>query len=165
MIDWISGAFMFVRKTAVDKVGRFDNDFFLFSEEIEWCYRLNKSGKIVIHHDLSIIHLIGQTIDNQMNATKDNYFPYWHKKGLQLMVSNLLRVRKQYGLLMLFIHVLIYFIEIPIFFLGISFSKILNKDTKFSYHQVIEYFKNCLILLRYVFPIAFNVRKLYKVYP
>ena len=164
-IDWISGAFMFVRKSAVEKVGGFDDDFFLFSEEIEWCARLNKTGKIVINHDLSIIHLVGQTIDNQMNADKDNYYPYWQKKGLQLMVSNLLYVRKQYNAFMMLLHVFIYFSEIPVFSLGVLFGKMGSKHPAFTFHQVMGYSKNCFTLLNYVLPIIFNVRKLYKVYP
>lgn len=163
-IDWISGAFMFVRKSAVDKVGGFDDDFFLFSEEIEWCYRLNKAGKMVINHDLSIIHLVGQTIDNQMNAGKDNYFPYWQQKGLQQMISDLLRTRKQYSLLMMLLHVFIYFTEIPVFFFGVLFSKIIGKSTDFTFSQVGKYARNCFVLLQFVLPIAFKVRKLYKVY-
>lgn len=164
-IDWISGAFMFVRKTAIDKVGGFDDDFFLFSEEIEWCYRLNKAGKLVINHDLSIIHLVGQTIDNQMNAEKDNYFPYWQQKGLQQMISDLLRTRKQYSVLMMLIHILIYFLEIPVFFFGVLFSKIIGKSTGFTFSQVGKYARNCFVLLQFVLPVAFKVRKLYKVYP
>ena len=35
-VDWISGAFMLVRKSVLDKTGMLDEDFFLFSEEIEW---------------------------------------------------------------------------------------------------------------------------------
>ena len=41
-IDWISGAFLMVKKNAVEKAGMMDEDFFLYAEEVEWCSRLKK---------------------------------------------------------------------------------------------------------------------------
>jgi GT2 family glycosyltransferase len=43
-VDWINGAFLMVKKTAIKKAGPLDEDFFLYSEEIEWCSRLRKQG-------------------------------------------------------------------------------------------------------------------------
>jgi GT2 family glycosyltransferase len=41
-VDWINGAFMMVKKHAIEKAGLMDEDFFLYSEEAEWCSRLKK---------------------------------------------------------------------------------------------------------------------------
>jgi len=35
-VDWISGAFLMVKRSAVDKAGKMDPDFFLYGEEVEW---------------------------------------------------------------------------------------------------------------------------------
>ena len=35
-VDWINGAFLMVKKSAIDKAGLLDEDFFLFAEEAEW---------------------------------------------------------------------------------------------------------------------------------
>ena len=39
-VEWINGAFLMVKKEAIDKAGLMDEDFFLYAEEIEWCSRL-----------------------------------------------------------------------------------------------------------------------------
>ena len=36
-VDWINGAFLMVKKPAVDIAGLMDEDFFLYAEEAEWC--------------------------------------------------------------------------------------------------------------------------------
>src|SRR6476620_10684760 len=96
-VDWISGAFLMVKKSVTDKVGLMDEDFFLYAEEVEWCSRLRKQGKLCIYGDLKIIHLEGGTIDAVSKPEVKGYANLYDKKGLQLMVSNNLRVRKQYG--------------------------------------------------------------------
>jgi GT2 family glycosyltransferase len=47
-VDWISGAFLMVKHAAIEKVGLMDEDFFLYGEEVEWCSRLHKQGKLCI---------------------------------------------------------------------------------------------------------------------
>ena len=43
-IDAVIGAFMFCRKDALDKVKGFDPDFFMYGEDLDLCYRVNKEG-------------------------------------------------------------------------------------------------------------------------
>ncbi len=42
--DWLSGACLLVRRRATEQVGLFDESFFLFSEETDWCYRFHQAG-------------------------------------------------------------------------------------------------------------------------
>lgn len=42
--DWVTGAFFFMRKSAMDMAGIFDEDFFLYVEEVELSFRFAKSG-------------------------------------------------------------------------------------------------------------------------
>ena len=96
-VDWISGAFLMVKRAAVEKAGLMDEDFFLYSEEVEWCSRLKKAGPLCLFGDLRIVHLEGATINKSQQVQERGYYNLYDKKGLQLMVSNHLRVRKQYG--------------------------------------------------------------------
>lgn len=96
-VDWISGAFLMVKKEAVQEEGMMDEDFFLYAEEVEWCSRLKRTGKLCIFGDLQIVHLEGATINKSQNLEEKGYYNLYDRKGLQLMVSNHLRVRKQYG--------------------------------------------------------------------
>jgi len=96
-VDWISGAFLMVKKISVEKAGMMDEDFFLYAEEVEWCSRLRKIGRLCIFGDLKIIHLESGSINADLQMKEKGYYNLFDKKGLQLMVSNHLRVRKQYG--------------------------------------------------------------------
>ena len=56
-VDALVGAFMLVRKEAMDEVGLFDEDYFMYGEDIDWCYRFKKFGwKIVYHPVQKIVH-------------------------------------------------------------------------------------------------------------
>ncbi len=43
-VECVMGACMLVRRAAIDEVGPPDDDFFLFSEEVDWCYRFAQRG-------------------------------------------------------------------------------------------------------------------------
>ena len=57
-VDIIVGANLFMRKSVLDEVGIFDEDFFLYDEETELQYRIKKAGyKIIINPESKIYHL------------------------------------------------------------------------------------------------------------
>ncbi len=43
-VDWVSGAFLMVRRGALDTVGLLDEDYFMYTEEVDWCYRIRRRG-------------------------------------------------------------------------------------------------------------------------
>lgn len=43
-VDCLCGAFLMVTRSVVDTVGMLDEDFFMYGEDIDWCYRIKKSG-------------------------------------------------------------------------------------------------------------------------
>jgi len=62
-VDFILGACMMVRKAAIDAVGMLDEDYFFLYEEIDWCYRMHRSGWRVYHlPEVSLYHLGGQSM-------------------------------------------------------------------------------------------------------
>jgi len=68
-LDWVTGAFFLMRKEAMASVGLFDEDFFLYVEEVELAYRFYKSGwKTRYLPEWKIVHF-GQTTNGSENAT------------------------------------------------------------------------------------------------
>ncbi|MBQ7927685.1 MAG: glycosyltransferase family 2 protein [Methanobrevibacter sp.] len=67
-IDCLTGAFMFMRKSALDGVGLLDETFFMYGEDIDLCYRIKNGGwKIVYYGESSITHLKGASSKKQKN--------------------------------------------------------------------------------------------------
>jgi GT2 family glycosyltransferase len=67
-VDWVSGAAFLVRKQVIDKVGTFDPEYFMFCEDVDWCWRVWKSGQKVVYYPLSVItHAIGRSTDKAPN--------------------------------------------------------------------------------------------------
>ncbi|HQK98411.1 MAG TPA: glycosyltransferase family 2 protein [Bacteroidia bacterium] len=61
-IEVLSGAFMLMRKTALDKVGLLDEDYFMYGEDIDLSYRITKGGyKNYYFADTKIIHYKGES--------------------------------------------------------------------------------------------------------
>lgn len=61
-VDWLSGACLLVRREAADAVGLFDEAFFMFSEETDWCYRFHRAGwKVVFCAEAEAVHVGGAT--------------------------------------------------------------------------------------------------------
>ncbi len=59
-VDVIMGAFMLVRADLIAKIGMMDEGFFMYSEEVDWCYRFKQAGsKIYFCPDVEAIHLWG----------------------------------------------------------------------------------------------------------
>lgn len=58
--DWLVGAFLIARREAVAQVGPMDERFFLYSEEIDWCYRFWQAGWPVVHlPEMEVTHHAG----------------------------------------------------------------------------------------------------------
>ncbi|MBD8500981.1 glycosyltransferase family 2 protein [Paenibacillus arenosi] len=57
-IDCLVGAFMMVRREAIEEVGMLDEDYFMYGEDVDWCYRIQQAGWVNYYHAAtSILHL------------------------------------------------------------------------------------------------------------
>jgi len=69
-VEAISGSFMMLRSEIVKQVGKLDEDFFMYCEDIDYCHRINQAGgKIFYVPDSQIIHYKGE-------STKKNNLDY-----------------------------------------------------------------------------------------
>lgn len=88
LVDAVSGACIMARREAVAVVGGLDEDYHLFVEEVDWCYRIRQAGWQVCHLPTAqIVHLLGRSRRSR------SWFSY-----LNLHRSRLLFFRKHYGL-------------------------------------------------------------------
>ena len=59
-IDFAKAAAFLLRRDAFDEVGPFDEGFFLFSEETDWCYRLHQAGwEVLFYPGAEAVHVGG----------------------------------------------------------------------------------------------------------
>jgi GT2 family glycosyltransferase len=129
-VDWINGAFLMVKQSAIRSVGLMDEDFFLYAEEAEWCARLRKIGKLCIFGQVKVFHLQGISSNEAFSSAGKGYYNLSDKKGKQIILSNLVRIRKQYGLFWFLFDLCMYSITIPVFFIGILISLLFPKSSR-----------------------------------
>jgi GT2 family glycosyltransferase len=165
-IDWIVGAFIMVKKSILEKSGYFDPDFFMYSEEIEWCYRLRKNGKLLLFAEPKIVHLLGGTSNDYYETTENqNGRNIWNKKGRQVVVSAMLRIRKQLGVFWLLINAGAYIVNVFIFFICLLIEKLFQPGkTQYTWGDFVGYVSNITILTRLLPKMIFNKPYFYKVF-
>jgi hypothetical protein len=163
-VDWINGAYLMVKKNAIDKAGLLDEDFFLYAEEAEWCGRLRKVGKLCLFRTLHVIHLQGETANQEFGSAGKGYYNLYDRKGLQIMLSNFVRIRKQFGVGWFLVQLMMYLLEIPVFFAGVLLSALfMRKGDRYSFAQFINYCKNTGLLVGKSVLIIRNKPYFYKV--
>ncbi|HZV13286.1 MAG TPA: glycosyltransferase, partial [Candidatus Kapabacteria bacterium] len=61
-VDALAGSFMMVRREVFEKTGGFDEDYFMYGEDIDWCYQTQKMGWKVYYAPVTqIIHYKGES--------------------------------------------------------------------------------------------------------
>jgi GT2 family glycosyltransferase len=57
-VGWVMGAYLFIKRNVVEKTGGFDENFFMYMEEVEWCKRIADSGYDIYYTPgFSVTHL------------------------------------------------------------------------------------------------------------
>ncbi|MER3403730.1 MAG: glycosyl transferase family 2 [Armatimonadota bacterium] len=83
-VDWVSGAAFLIRKALYEQLGGFDEQFFMYCEDMDLCYRAWQAGwKVVYIPDAIISHAIGRSTDlvaNRMIRTFHQSMYRYYKK-------------------------------------------------------------------------------------
>jgi N-acetylglucosaminyl-diphospho-decaprenol L-rhamnosyltransferase len=59
-VDAVNGAFMLVRRSAIEQVGLLDEAYWLYMEDLDWCYRFRQAGwKVWYDGHSSFVHVKG----------------------------------------------------------------------------------------------------------
>lgn len=96
-MDWLTGAFFMIRREAFKKVGYFDQDYFMYVEEVDYCYRTKKEGwEIWYLPNKKIIHYGGASstaefpLVNEIKGLKTFYkkhMPAWQTGFLRFFLK------------------------------------------------------------------------------
>ncbi len=91
-VEYLDGACLIVRKEAFYEIGGFDEDFFFYTEEADFCYRMNKSKwqvifnpkAIIIHHRGGSMSANNPEMIEKLIASKilfcKKHYPEFHRK-------------------------------------------------------------------------------------
>ena len=87
-VDWVMGAALVLRREALDQVGLFDEDFFLYSEEVDLQARLRQAGwethyfpeLTVVHHESQFSAGIPERRINEMWRSRHRYWRKHHTR-------------------------------------------------------------------------------------
>lgn len=89
-VDWLTGACLLVRREAIEQVGGLDERFFMYFEEVDWCWRMRRAGWRVRYQPAArVLHHSSQSADQDVtrrhihfNTSKwrfyaKHYGPFW----------------------------------------------------------------------------------------
>jgi N-acetylglucosaminyl-diphospho-decaprenol L-rhamnosyltransferase len=95
LVDWVSGACLLARRSALDQVAGFDERMFLYFEDNDLCLRLRRAGWQVFYNPtVSIVHIGGASPLN--NALRREYYDeslrYFYAKHYTFLQGAVLRI-------------------------------------------------------------------------
>ncbi len=97
-VDWVSGAAFFIRKSWFDLLGGFDENFFLYFEDVDFCQRMADNRKKIIYFPcFEVGHWCGGSHSNAKKQ-KENYYQsqdYFFQKHRGTFESRVLKILRK----------------------------------------------------------------------
>jgi GT2 family glycosyltransferase len=90
-VDVVSGMFMLVRRDVIDRIGPMDEDYFIYAEEADWCYRMRQAGWSRVFTPVArIVHRDGggkstAQLSTKMYVQQQKSLLIFHRKNLGLL--------------------------------------------------------------------------------
>lgn len=162
-VDWVLGACMLIRRSALQDVGLMDERFFLYFEDVDWCYRMQKGGWRVCYvpEARMVHHHQRQSAQGLMNATLVfhlmSMFHFYDKWGR--LLHGLRKYRVVVGALL--------FLALDLLALNASFygAHLIRKNLLIFLkkpHIPFLYYHSFLLFLNAVLPLIFFSLGLYR---
>jgi GT2 family glycosyltransferase len=94
-VDWVDGCCLAIKRAVIDQIGRLDEQYFLYAEELDWCFRARRAGWAVYAlPNVAMIHYQGQSSSQmsdfsltQLVETRLRYYRKNHGLGSAFLVS------------------------------------------------------------------------------
>ncbi len=96
-VDWVCGGFMVIARDVIDSVGLLDENYFLYVEDMDWCYRVKLSGKEVVYYPMFTVEYQGDRKSIKFLLTQKlptKYFTYHLRSYFYFLRKNRLFSRK-----------------------------------------------------------------------
>lgn len=89
-VDWLAGASMMIRREVFEQVGLFDDNFFLYYEEVDFCKRARKRGWSCWYVPKSrVVHLVGAASGiSETRKKAPRRPPYWFESRQRYFLKN-----------------------------------------------------------------------------
>ncbi len=96
-LDWVTGAFLLTRKKIISDIGGLDEDFFMYGEDVDFCFRVKEKGwKVKYLPQFSIIHYGGASSVREFPLLQEyksmkifykKHYPFWQYPILRLFLK------------------------------------------------------------------------------
>lgn len=94
--DWVSGSCFLARVEALASVGFFDEEFFLYEEDVDLCVRLRQAGwRIVFTPRATVVHHLGRSMEQSPTRSRIEYHRShlrYYRKHRSTLVTAVLRL-------------------------------------------------------------------------
>ncbi|AWL08839.1 hypothetical protein HME7025_00970 [Aquirufa nivalisilvae] len=154
------GFFLMTSQKVIAQVGAWDEDFFMYAEDAEWSTRLIQAGKLAYFEDIRVTHLLG---DNPFRRAKTSWV---NRFSVQIQVSNLLWIRKSYGLGAYLLILLNYAALVPLFWTWkILLNLIKMRPLMHNTENQVLFSRKTGMLFHYFWQTVFLLKKSYQIKP
>jgi len=93
-VDWVGGTAMFIKRDVFLEIGEFDENYFMYYEDIDICRRITNIGsKIYLYPDSKVIHHVAGSSSNLLNTklayynSQHYYFQKYHGFIYAMLIS------------------------------------------------------------------------------
>jgi GT2 family glycosyltransferase len=96
-LDWVTGAFLLTRHEVLENVGSLDEDYFMYTEDVDFCYRVKSAGwKVMFVPEYSITHLGGASSKREFPILSEfkgvkmfykKHYPKWQYGLLRIILK------------------------------------------------------------------------------
>lgn len=99
-VDWVSGAALLATGECIRRIGLLDPEYFMFCEDVDWCWRCHESGlKVMYVPDAVITHAIGRSTDKAPNRMIGRFHRSMFRFYARNMVPKMSPVTRPFALL------------------------------------------------------------------
>ncbi|CAN5344047.1 glycosyltransferase family 2 protein [soil metagenome] len=98
-LDWVTGAFLLTRREVINQIGYLDDDYFMYVEDTDFCFRAKKKGWGIFYNaDFSITHLGGASSAKEFPIISEfKNLKIFYKKHYPNQQYNILRIYLKLG--------------------------------------------------------------------